>query len=293
MTTGPTSPAKQAREALGVRLREIRKDAGYTGRALAGLVGCHFTKVSRIENGGQTPSEAEIRTWCAVCHAEDQVPDLIASVRAIESMYLEWRRQARAGMKRLMLSSVPLYERTKLFRIYEHNIVPGLFQTADYSAAMLSYFYDFLDIPDDLEAAVAARMERQRVIYTGDRRFVVVMEEQALLKRVGSVDVMAGQLDRLLAVMSLPRVSLGIIPLVRRTAFPSVGFWIYDEALVGVETPTASLQVTQPREIGLYAKMFEQLQHAAAYGQAAREMVTNAIGELGQGGTKAGPQAPS
>jgi transcriptional regulator with XRE-family HTH domain len=281
VSTGPTSPAKQAREALGVRLREIRRDAGFTGRALAGLVGCHFTKVSRIENGGQTPSEAEIRAWCAVCRAEDQLPDLIASVRAIESMYLEWRRQTRAGMKRLMLSSVPLYERTKLFRIYEHNIVPGLFQTAEYSAAMLAYFYDFLNIPNDLEAAVAARMERQRVIYTGDRRFVVVMEEQALLKQVGNADVMAGQLDRLLAVMSLPRVSLGIIPLTRRTAFAAVGFWIYDEALVGVETPTASLEVTQPREIALYARMFEQLQQAAVYGQAARIIVTDALATLG------------
>lgn len=280
MSTGPTSPAKQAREALGVRLREIRKDAGFTGRALAGLVGCHFTKVSRIENGGQTPSEAEIRAWCTVCRAEDQLPDLIASVRAIESMYLEWRRQTRAGMKRLMLSSVPLYKRTNLFRIYEHNIVPGLFQTAEYSAAMLLYFYDFLNIPDDLEDAVAARMERQRVIYTGDRRFVVVMEEQALLKQVGTADVMAGQLDRLLAVMSLPRVSLGIVPLSRRTAFAAVGFWIYDEALVGVETPTASLEVTQPREIALYVRMFEQLRQAAVYGQAARIMVTHALAAL-------------
>lgn len=59
-------------------------------------------------------------------------------------------------MKRLMLSSVPLYERTTLFRIYEHNIIPGLFQTAEYSAAMLAYFYDLLNIPDDHEAAIEA-----------------------------------------------------------------------------------------------------------------------------------------
>jgi transcriptional regulator with XRE-family HTH domain len=31
---------------LGLRLREIRKDAGLTGRALATAIGCHFTKVS-------------------------------------------------------------------------------------------------------------------------------------------------------------------------------------------------------------------------------------------------------
>ena len=89
MTTDQASSAKQARAALGVRLREIRKDAGLTGRALAAAIGCHFTKVSRIENGGQTPSEPYLRALCVACRAEDQVVDLIASMRAIESMYLE------------------------------------------------------------------------------------------------------------------------------------------------------------------------------------------------------------
>ena len=39
---------------------------------------------------------------------------------------------------------------------------------------MLSYVVDFLEAPNDIEPAVEARMELQRVIYTGDRRFVVV-----------------------------------------------------------------------------------------------------------------------
>jgi hypothetical protein len=255
---------------------------------LAQTIGWHFTKVSRIENGGQTPSEEYIRAWCTACHAEDQIPDLVATARAIDSMYVEWRRQTRAGMKRLMLSSVPLYQRTKLFRIYEHNIIPGLFQTAEYSAAMLSYFIDFLDAPNDLEAAVEARMERQRVIYTGDRRFVVVIEEEAVRARVGTVDTMAGQLDRVLAVMSLPRVSLGIIPAAApHTVFTSVGFWIYDDAMVGVETPTARLTITQPREIRLYAKMFDQLSQAAVYGAAARAVVTRAMTDLTSGSPNA------
>lgn len=267
-----------------MRLREIRKDAGLTGRALAQLIGAHFTKVSRIENGGQTPSDDYIRAWCVACHAEDQIPDLIASVRAIESMYLEWRRQTRAGMKRLMLSSVPIYERTNLFRIYEHNIIPGLFQTAEYSQAMLSYFIDFFDAPNDLESAIEARMERQRIIYSGDRRFVVVLEERAMRAQVGSTDTMAGQLDRLMAVMSLPRVSLGIIPAVTpRAVFASVGFWIYDHEMVAIETPTASIDVTQPREIRLYAKMFEQLRQSAVYGTDARALIGSAIADHSRG----------
>lgn len=281
MNTRPTSPAQQAREALGVRLREIRKEAGLTGRALAVSVGRHFTKISRIENGSQAPSEDDIRAWCLACAADGQVPDLIATARAIESMYVEWRRHTRAGMKRLMLTPVPLYEQTTLFRIYEHSAIPGLFQTAEYSAALLTYFIDFLDAPNDLEAAIQARMERQRIIYSGNRRFIVVLEENALRARVGSPETMAGQLDRLLATISLPRVSVGIIPQAApRRTFTQVGFWIYDNAMVGVETPTAKLEITQPREILLYADMFEHLRQSAVYGAQARALITRAIGEL-------------
>ena len=196
-------------------------------------------------------------------------------------MYVEWLRQTRTGMKRLMVSSMPRYERTKLFRIYEHNIIPGLFQTAEYSAAMLSYFIDFLNTPNDLDAAIEARMERQRIVYSGNRRIVMVLEEHAIRERVGDFDTMAGQLDRLLGVMSLPRVSLGIIPAAAyRTVFASVGFWIFDDAMVGVETPTACLEVTQPREIRLYATMFAQLQQAAVYGAEARALITRAMADL-------------
>jgi hypothetical protein len=50
--------------------------------------------------------------------------------------------------------------------------------------------------------------------------------------------------------------------------------------MVGVETPTASVEITQPREIRLYAKMFDQLQQLAVYGARARALVTRAQAEL-------------
>jgi hypothetical protein len=247
-------------------------------------IGCHFTKISRIENGNQAPTEDTIRAWCYACHAEDQALDLIATAHAIESMYVEWRRQTRAGMKHLMLTPVPLYEKTTLFRIYEHGAIPGLFQTADYSAVILRYFIEFLGAPNDLDTALQARMERQKIIYSGDRRFLVVLEEGALRTRVGSREIMAGQLDRLLATISLPRVSLGIIPQTAlRSALAQVGFWIYDNTLVGVETPTAKLEITQPREIRLYAGMFEHLRQSAIYGAQARALITRALTDLMDG----------
>ncbi|MGH3702780.1 MAG: hypothetical protein ACRDQ9_19450 [Pseudonocardiaceae bacterium] len=65
--------------------------------------------------------------------------------------------------------------------------------------------------------------------------------------------------------------------------FTSVGFWIYDDSMVGVETPTASLEVTQPREVRLYATMFKQLQQSAVYGAEARTLVARAMADLASG----------
>jgi transcriptional regulator with XRE-family HTH domain len=281
-TVPASSAARQAQEALGARLRELRKDAGLSGRALAAITGQHFTRVSKIEHGVQSPSDADIRNWCRACGADDQIPDLVATARAVESAYLEFRRQARTGMRRVLgPHTVSLYERTELFRIYEHNVIPGLFQTADYAGAMLSFWIGFLNTPNDLEAAVAARMERQHVIYQRNKHFDVVIEEQALRTWFGSAEVQAGQLDRLLAVMSLPTVSLGIIPLMtERSGIASAGFWIFDGSLVALEIPTASIEATRPQEIELYAKMFEHLRSAAVFGQAARALVIKALKEL-------------
>ena len=66
---------------------------------LADATGQHFTRISRIENGIQPHTDRNIRDWCTACGAEDQIPDLIATARVVESAYLDWARQSRAGLK--------------------------------------------------------------------------------------------------------------------------------------------------------------------------------------------------
>lgn len=273
-----TTQVQLAREALSSRLKEIRRDAGLTGRQLAALSGWHFTKISKLEHAVTSPSEDDIRAWCQHCHAEDQIPDLIASLRSIESMYLEWRRQLRAGLKHVQESSVPLYERTRTFRIYESAVIPGLFQTAEYVAATLRIAAGFYESGGDIDQAVAARMERQRFLYHGDRQFSFVLEAEALRTVMGGRDVMLGQLDRILAVMSLPRVSVGIIPpLTTRKIWPGEPFWIFDDHTVRIEITSAHLTITRPEEIALYVRAFDWLWQTAVYGGEARALVQQTI----------------
>lgn len=276
-----TTPVRQAREALGARLRDIRKEANLTGRALASECQWHYTKVSKLEHGATNPSEDDIRTWCHACGADDQIPDLVATARAIESMYTEWQRHMRAGLKRSQTSSVPLYERTKLFRGYENTVLPGLFHTAEYATAILQFWNEFLDLSSDIDEAVATRMERQRILYTGNRRFFFILEEQTLRTRVGGTEVMLGQLDRMLAIMSLPRISLGIIPATaQRHCLTQGSFWIFDQERVQVEGVSAGLDITQPREIAVHVKAFTLLQRDAVHGQRARDLVHRALAEF-------------
>jgi len=65
-----------------------------------------------------------------------------------------------------------------------------------------------------------------------------------------------------------------------RTAVGSAGFWIFDNSLVALETPTASFEATRLQEIGLYARMFEHLKSAAVFGKAARALIMKTLTEL-------------
>jgi transcriptional regulator with XRE-family HTH domain len=272
----------QAREILGSRLRELRRDANLTGRDLAALEGWHSSKVSRIEYGKQNPSESDIRAWCRHTHAEEQIADLIGSLRGIEELWVEWRKQLGLGTRRRQKISITLAERTKLFRAYDPTVIYGMFQTAEYAREIMNFGVRFHEIPaDDLDVGVAARLERQRFLYRGGRRFVVVLGEQALRTNICGRDAMIGQLDRLLAVSALPSVSLGIIPArARMTLAPENAFLIFDQRMVMIETYSAELTITQPREIAVYEKAFSWLSDSAVHGRQARALILRAIDEL-------------
>jgi hypothetical protein len=250
-----------------------------TGQELAAATGQHFTRISRIENGVQAPTERNIRDWCTACGAEDQIPDLVATATSIETAYLEWARQSRAGMRRLGdLHSIATYRRTTTFRIHEPIVMPGLFQTEAYIRTMLSFWYAFLNAPDDTDATVAMKMERTDIALNPAKRIVAVLGEQALHTRRGTPAEHADQLTHLLSVMRLPYVSVGIIPAdLRRHAIATTGFWIFDNNAVALDTPTAAIKVTRPQEIALYVTMFEKLQGEAVYGRAARRLIATVL----------------
>lgn len=282
MPSSPSSSAQAAREAIAGRLRELRHDAGLTGRELAEQCGWNPAKTSRIENAKTPPSQADIKAWCRACGAASQAADLVAASRTADSMYVHWRRIHRTGIRRSQEATVPLYERTRRFRVYCSNVVPGLLQTAGYATALLSTITEFQGTPDDVPEAVQARLARSRVIRSGDHQFALLVEESVLRHRIGDPAVMAGQLGYLLEVMSLPSVSLGVIPFTaQRGMWPVETFMVFDDESVQVELLTAFVNVTEPGELATYVKAFGQLQEMAVYGAPARALIASAIASLG------------
>ncbi|MEU8776524.1 helix-turn-helix transcriptional regulator [Streptomyces sp. NPDC048606] len=282
MPASPSSSAQAAREALAVRLSHLRRDAGLTGRELSARCGWHPAKTTRIQKAEAPPSDADIRAWCAACGAEDQVDDLIATSRAVESMYQEWRRIHRNGLRQAQENATAANAQASLQRVYVSNVVPGFLQTPAYATALLTNITHFQGTPDDVTEAVAARVARSRFLYEGTHRYAVLLEEWVLRSRIGDAAAMVGQLRHLLTVMPLASVSLGVIPFsAERTVWPLEAFYLYDDRQVVVETLTARIGVTQPRELADYAQAFAGLAEMAVYGDDARALISAAIDALG------------
>ncbi|MEV0638529.1 helix-turn-helix transcriptional regulator [Streptomyces sp. NPDC050619] len=282
MPISPSSAAQAARESVAQRLRELRSEAGITGSELAVRCGWTHPKTSRIENAKTPPSPEDIRRWSEACGAADQAADIIAQSHNAEAMYMEWRRKLQTGLKQLQNSYVPLFQATNVFRIYSGTLVPGLLQTEGYATGLMTAITDFREIPNDVTEAVTARLERSRVIHEPGRRFVMVVEESALYHQVADAEAMAAQLGYLLTAGALPAVSLGVIPKATpaRAVWPMETFHAYDDALVSVELLSARVTVTQPSDIVLYLKAFEQLRGLAVYGAEARALIVRAIEAL-------------
>ncbi|MFE7189270.1 helix-turn-helix domain-containing protein [Kitasatospora sp. NPDC057541] len=282
MSSSPLSSAQAARKALADQLDRIRRDAGLSGLELAARCGWHKSKSSRIARGLTVPSDSDIRAWCTACGSAEKASDLIAASRTAESMYTQWRDLHRDGMRRVHQKTLPLYQRTRKFKVYASNVMPGMTQTAPYATGLLRSITTFQGTPDDVEDAVKARLKRSRVLHDAGHQFALILEEAVLYYGVCDDEALAGQLDHLLGISSLPNVSVGVVPIrARRTVWPLEAFYAFDESLVAVETLTAEINVTAPGEIRTYLRAFAELAKIAVHGTEARSRIAKARSALG------------
>lgn len=280
-TTSETSDVHEARTALGKRLRELRRQAGLSGKQLAESLAWVPSKISKLENGRQTPTDDDIRDWTRSTGSEAETEALLATLHTLEERHTEWRRLLRTGLRHQQAKRVAQEADVRFFRVFEQDVIPGLLQVPEYARVCLYQGVLVDGVPDDVDDAVRTRMQRQEILYHADKRFHFVLTEAALRYRYVANEVMLGQLDRLISLSALPNVKLGVISFeTRYEIMPNNGFWLLDDDKVEVETYSAGLNLSQPQELELYARVFESLAGIASYGRAARQIIMRVIDDL-------------
>ena len=270
---------QQARIELGARLRQLREDAQLSGKQLAARLGWQPSKVSRIENARQTASESDVLAWGrAVGAAPDVMEELLAVMTAMDEQYNSWRQRHRGGLTASQENFRDLELNTRLFRVFEPGIVIGLLQTSEYARHIFTKVRRMYGGADEIDSAIRVRMQRQEVLYDPERTFHFIMPEAVLHYRLAPPEVMRGQLDRLLAVTSLPNVEFGVLPFeAQLPSAPLNGYWIYDQRMVVAATRTKELILKSPDDVEFYIKNFEEYREVAVYGDAARAVIIRAL----------------
>jgi len=277
---------QQAREGLGVRLRELRlaaPEGRLTGTELAERLGPGWTKVkiSKLENGKQTATADDLRAWVDGTGQPEAYEELLARLRGFESHIRSWRRQLAAGHKPVQDAVTVEHERTRVLTIWENCLIPGMLQTPDYARHVFTRHADLMQSPRDTEDAVRARIQRQEGLYQPGRKYRIMMWEGALYSLVCPPSTLAAQLHHLAGAIGLDTVELGIVPLsASLKIYPGNSFWIYDERLVVVEDWHAELWLNDADSLATYLRVWRFLRESAVYGPDARNVISRAQREV-------------
>ena len=254
-------------------MRDLRETAGISGKRLAAAAGVTQPTISKIETGKMLPSAEMVTRLAEAIGLDAEVrEDLLDELARVGTDIATWRRSGgRGGAKQAMLAE---QERTTGHRRSFHPaVVPGLLQTAEYARQIFSRSMFLTE--DEMTRAVAARMERQTLLYSPDHRFEFLITEAALRVRLGPAASMKAQLDRLANLSTLSNVRIGLVPWsAELPRVPLHGFAIFDEQRVVVETYTSELTLTDSRDVETYGRLFEDLATVALFGADLRDALS-------------------
>jgi transcriptional regulator with XRE-family HTH domain len=274
-------------EGVATRLRAMRAQAGLSGKQLANANDWEQSKVSRIENGRQMPSPEDIDSWARTCNADDETVRELHRLRdAAQAVQITFRSRMRHGQEPVQESYNELVNRSSLIRHFETAYVPGLLQVPSYARRVLNEMIPLqeLDI-DDVDAAVAARMRRQQMLYDQEKSFEFLLAEPVLRWQLVPAAVMREQLDRLQTVIGLERVRFGIVPMGAELATtPQNSFQMYmgNEPVVIAETFAREVKETEEPNIARYEHAMNLLWEEAVTGEDARRLIIAATQALGR-----------
>jgi transcriptional regulator with XRE-family HTH domain len=272
---------EHSRENLAVALRMLRKAAGLSGERLAVRCAMSQAKISRIERGKTLPTVLDVeRILRALEVPTEATRELLALARRANVEHTSWRTVAERGLWRKQAELKALAESCTVQRLFNPAIPSGLLQVPEYARAALSPKVRS-DPARDVERAVTARMDRQKVLDDTSRRFIFVLTEQAVRWRRADRSVMAAQCDHIARVSERSNVDLAVIPQSAEVlGAPLNTFGVYGDYLVIAELFSGEVVLRDPRDIQLHAELFEFFYAHALTGDRARALLLSARDEF-------------
>jgi transcriptional regulator with XRE-family HTH domain len=256
----------------------LRELAGLRNEDLAEALDTSPATISRIESGDRVIKLPEIDLWVRATGAPASArTELAALAEAAQTQAAPWRSRLHHGADQTQQDIAEIEASAGTILYYDHAVVCGLLQVRDYARLV----FELADVgTNDIPGKVEGRMRRQGLLLDQSKQFTILMTEAALRWRPGSADLQLQQLQQIAAVMRLPNVSIGILPLTgrARVLYPE-GFQVYadraDEAdtLVLVELVPDELTISEPDSVALYLREFDRLRSAAVLGDDARALL--------------------
>lgn len=278
-------------DGIATRLRLMRAQAGLSGKDLADRYRWAQSKVSRIETGKQLPSADDIQAWATACGANDAVTELLRLRENAEFVRAAFRTRMNRGQEQVQASYNDLVASSNMIRHFETVYVPGLLQVSGYAHRVFTEMIALHDLEvDDVDAAVATRLQRQQMLFDPTKSFEFLLAEPVLRWLICQPAVMREQLDRLQTIIGLERIRFGVIPMGVELAWtPQNSFQIYagDETIVAVETFIGETFV-RGDEADAYGRALDRLWDEAVTGEAARRLIISATQALPPGNQGAG-----
>ncbi|GAA2377898.1 helix-turn-helix domain-containing protein [Nonomuraea africana] len=264
---------------LGQELRQLRERSGLTGARAAKELGWSPSKVSRIEAAKTKPAHDDVKALAKLYKCDDEkLDELLGLVRDADrrGWWEDYEDSLPGDYTRFLgLEAEAIDQRT-----WEPQIVPGLLQTEHYAREVILATRGIARITHSgVRSRVESRLDRQqRVLHRPDPPvFRVVLDESALMRQFGEPSVMREQMEHLLVVSMLPRVSVRILPLdaphpVNTGAFIHLKFSAFDD-VVYLESLYGARFVEDMELVAGYETAFDHISSAALDEDASRVFI--------------------
>lgn len=264
--SGSTGGPTVLRMLLGAHLRRLREAQGVSRETAGWEIRSSESKISRMELGRVSFKERDVADLLTLYGLTDEEERKALLTLARDANTPGWWHREGDILPGWFQSYIGLEAAATLIRTYELQFVPGLLQTADYARAVILLGHGKASNVE-LERRVALRMTRQELLTRQDpAQLWAVIDEGALRRPLGGLDVMREQLTALIDATKMPNVKLQVMPFqfgghaAAGGSFSILRFPDQDlPDVVYVEQLTSALYLEKREDVEEYAAAMERL----------------------------------